>query len=398
MRASLLLRYRLLTALGVASAVSLVGVEGCGGSTAPGGGADGSAPDGSTSTPTDGSTSTSTADGPTDGPASFDATGYACEVGTKSVECSTHEELVQMLNNPPRGGDVSADGGDAGGDFDVNGCLPAAQVRNGCCNPATLGPSFEGGKCCYVFCTTGCCGRPFLAGGVARTAPLIVREDHGRARGTAHGEAWARDALTEHASIAAFARFSLDLMAFGAPADLVRAAHEAALDEIRHAEAAFALASRYLGRTVAPGPLPCEGVSVSTSLTRAVVLTIHEGCVGEVTAALVASRAVERVEDPAARAALETVAEDESRHAELAFRFVSWAIRTGGSDLRREARGAFTAALEHAGRVDFPVEDEVLLGRHGQLSAREKHEIAGEAKRVVLLPLVDALFSSVDCA
>ena len=40
---------------------------------------------------------------------------------------------------------------------------------------------------------------------------------------------WLEAALDEHASIAAFSRFSLHLMAVGAPPDLIAAAHEAAL-------------------------------------------------------------------------------------------------------------------------------------------------------------------------
>jgi hypothetical protein len=37
-------------------------------------------------------------------------------------------------------------------------------------------------------------------------------------------------ALFQHASVASFARFSLELLALGAPPDLVAAAHAAALD------------------------------------------------------------------------------------------------------------------------------------------------------------------------
>jgi hypothetical protein len=46
----------------------------------------------------------------------------------------------------------------------------------------------------------------------------------------------------EHASVAAFARFTLDLLALGAPADLVQSAQQALGDEIAHAELCFGLA------------------------------------------------------------------------------------------------------------------------------------------------------------
>src|SRR6185437_10815965 len=56
-------------------------------------------------------------------------------------------------------------------------------------------------------------------------------------------ETWTVLALLEHASVASFARVSLQLLAVGAPGDLVGATHQAALDEIRHARLCFALAS-----------------------------------------------------------------------------------------------------------------------------------------------------------
>ena len=55
---------------------------------------------------------------------------------------------------------------------------------------------------------------------------------------------WEAAATAEHASVAAFARHSMQLMALAAPMQLIRDAHEAALDEIRHARLSFALASR----------------------------------------------------------------------------------------------------------------------------------------------------------
>ena len=67
---------------------------------------------------------------------------------------------------------------------------------------------------------------------------------------------WAESARGEHASVPAFSRLSLSLVALGAPAGLVEAALRAALDEIQHARLAFSLASTYAGEPVGPGPLP----------------------------------------------------------------------------------------------------------------------------------------------
>lgn len=58
--------------------------------------------------------------------------------------------------------------------FDKNGCPPSTEVSDSCCNPATQGPSFQGGECCYQFRVGSCCGRPLVRGGVAVVATLAA--------------------------------------------------------------------------------------------------------------------------------------------------------------------------------------------------------------------------------
>jgi hypothetical protein len=60
---------------------------------------------------------------------------------------------------------------------------------------------------------------------------------------------WWQDAQHEHASVPAFARISWLLAAAGAPADLMAWAHRAAIEEIAHARACFALAAGYARRS-----------------------------------------------------------------------------------------------------------------------------------------------------
>src|SRR6185436_7062049 len=107
-------------------------------------------------------------------------------------------------------------------------------------------------------------------------------------------EAWARDALLEHASVASFGRFALELLAFGAPADLIEAAHRAALDEVRHARLCFALAGAYRGEALAPGAFPFDGaVRLAGDLAALAESAVLEGCVGETLAALQAAEQLE---------------------------------------------------------------------------------------------------------
>ncbi len=134
---------------------------------------------------------------------------------------------------------------------------------------------------------------------------------------------WTRDATYEHASIASFARVTLDLLALGAPAALVSGAQRAGLDEVEHARIAFALASAYAGHAIGPGPLPIARPRPAT-LRALVADAVAEGCINEAGAAL-ALREEGARSNRAMRAILDRIAEDEERHAALAYQTVAWA-------------------------------------------------------------------------
>jgi hypothetical protein len=147
---------------------------------------------------------------------------------------------------------------------------------------------------------------------------------------------WLQDAQFEHASVASFARAALELMAVGAPAELLAGCAQAGLDEVRHAQACFALAAAY-GEAMRPGPLPPPAPRAG-GLVALACDTFREGCVGETIAALTAMRAARGCRAPAASAALATIAEDETRHAELAWATLAWAVRTGGREVAEAVR------------------------------------------------------------
>jgi hypothetical protein len=194
--------------------------------------------------------------------------------------------------------------------------------------------------------TTACdYGRPLVIEGAPQLAPLVRRDDW-RHDGPAspRAEAWARIALAEHASIASFSKFALELCAFGAPADLVADAHTAALDEVRHAKLAFGLAGR-----VGPGPLPMGALALHTDLASFAAATVREGCIAETLSALQMAEAVTQTDHPGERAAIFVIARDEARHSALAWRTVRWALEVGGAPVR----DAVVAALAgvHAGNV-----------------------------------------------
>ncbi|MEI9953655.1 MAG: ferritin-like domain-containing protein [Pseudomonadota bacterium] len=258
-------------------------------------------------------------------------------------------------------------------------------------------------------CIPGTCaiGRPFLVDGVQRLAPVATRTDWKAlallpklteldATLSAHlAEQWTQVALMEHASIAAFARFTLQLMSLGAPASLIERATAAMVDETKHARACFAVASGYANAPLGPGCLAVERSLGESSLLEVVLNTIREGCVGETVAAIEAREAAEHACDPALRELLLLISEDETRHAELAYRFVKWALAQGCPALARAVRREFAelAGQTQAAHPALTDLDDDLL-RHGIVPGAMRQAIRARAFAEVILPCSHALFTT----
>ncbi|MBZ5707841.1 ferritin-like domain-containing protein [Nannocystis pusilla] len=269
------------------------------------------------------------------------------------------------------------------------------------------------GQCCY-FIAHGdgmvCEGRPFMVAGEGRVAPTIRRGDWGGAMQPslaglndatclALADLWGAAAADEHASVAAFARFALQLLAVGAPAALIDGAQRAMADEIAHARACYALAGAYAGCPMGPGRLDMSEVIGESDLPALAAAAVREGCVGETLAALVAQVAAIQARDHAVRSALKQIAVDEGRHAQLAWRFVQWAL--GRSPAVREAvRDAFAAALrEPVTARPWPAEaDPEMLRAHGRLSPEEQITLCRDALAGVVGPAADALLGRAEQA
>lgn len=248
-------------------------------------------------------------------------------------------------------------------------------------------------------------GRPFLIDSLARAArtkprcewlepSLNIAATELNADLRTHLAAhWQHQAEMEHASVAAFARFVLELLSLGAPPDLVSAATSALADETAHARLCYALASSYAGQALGPTKLDVTGALAELGLGDIVTRAVLEGCVGETLAAIEASEAASHVTDDTLRGVLSEIAEDEARHAELSWRFLRWALSQGGSDLLEVVRGAFDRAKgELVLRSAAPrtaLDDE--LPRHGVLPSERSVRLAREAFETVIGPCADAL-------
>jgi len=209
--------------------------------------------------------------------------------------------------------------------FDKNGCFAATELVGTCqgANDAK-GPVMSKGQCCFEVCG----GLPVPCGLAFDVVAQIEARSDWRAAIDPRSNAWLEDARMEHASIAAFARLSLELLALGAPPELVAGAHAAALDEIEHARICFALAGEALG----PAPLPIPELALA-DLRDVAVRTAKDSCVGELVSALVLAKAAHGDETIA------KMADDELRHAALGWTIVAWACARDPSVLEpvREA-------------------------------------------------------------
>lgn len=197
---------------------------------------------------------------------------------------------------------------------------------------------------------------------------------------------WTEKARAEHASVPAFARLSLTLVAFGAPARLVEAVHRAGLQEIEHARLSFALASAYTGGAVGPGALgELAGAPAvtATSLEALAAESLVDGFFLEGVAADAAEAALSAARDPAVRAALEVIVPDERGHAELAWQIVAWCCEAGGPGVRdyvvRLSQRLPTVATAH----DHAVHLYAALSEHGWLSPAAWRELERHRRRDV---------------
>lgn len=203
--------------------------------------------------------------------------------------------------------------------------------------------------------------------------------------------AWTQHARGEHASVAAFSRFILQLLQLGAPAELVMDATVAMADEIRHARLAFGAASALAGETISAGALDTAGALDENSLVAIVLAAVREGCVGETIAAAQATFAAQACEVASLRELLEAIAVDEQRHAALAWRFVRWAVATH-PELAPVVADALAEGPALSGAGVDPHAD--VLRAWGQLPDADMDAVARQVYASVVVPCGEALLGA----
>ncbi|PCC74341.1 hypothetical protein SAMN02745121_04442 [Nannocystis exedens] len=244
-------------------------------------------------------------------------------------------------------------------------------------------------------------GRPLVVAGAARTAPAVARadwltdidlpDDLPSAVQAAIAGHWAAVAALEHASVASFSAFTLDLMALGAPPELLAEAQRAALDEIEHARVAWSLASLWSGRPLGPGPLALDGFPSGHVLEDIVEALVRDGCVGETLGAAEAQLCAELAAHPVLAARLADIAADETRHAAFAWRTLRWLLAGHGPAVRLVAL-ATVAELRAELAADLPPDDaHPAAPGWGLLRPRTRRAHHREAFAAVIDPVLRTL-------
>lgn len=235
-------------------------------------------------------------------------------------------------------------------------------------------------------------GRPYFDGGLARLTEVrldglglgcdaaLVSPQRDRAK------AWAAAGAAEHASVAAFNRLSLQLMALGAPLELIRDVQRAALDEVHHAEACWGFAARLSDSTVTLGSFPFAGaVDPNVELSELAYDAVREGCLAETLGAAVLHDAARLCSDETTREVLQRLASDEMQHAVLSFRIVAWALAVGGKPVR--------AAVEDALKKPWPGIDLDELSLRSQVERSALVRAHADVVQRVLRPATTALLT-----
>ncbi len=260
-------------------------------------------------------------------------------------------------------------------------------------------------------------GRPLLDGSEPALAPLAdspawcdprdpagCADDLDAATRAALADAWREDGRGEHASVVSFARVSAQLFMAGAPPSLLEDAHRAALDEVDHARRCFSLATRYDGCARGPGPRATAALDGLTGdLAVLAIEALREGCLGEGVGAELARRCREAARDELAIEALAVIADDEARHAALAWEILAWSLSAGDhrvadsvavalGEIMADPAPAFPEAPTGAdveawirhGRADPAVAEEVFVQVRSEVWARAQ-ALPSMASRFVTL-------------
>jgi hypothetical protein len=266
-----------------------------------------------------------------------------------STSCDRFQSQRQEQRVPLETGDAGR--ADAGALSTEEGCRNFCNRQNAASSGKEYScrtePGDGGGTVVVCAFNTVCEGRRpegYLPGETDIRLPLL-------------GRYFAAMAATESASVIAFERMAEELLAHGAPADLVQRARTAAADEERHFTAAAALANRF-------GATPARAAvarAAQRSLFDFALENAREGVVRETLGAAMGFWQARHAAEPSVRSALAQIAEEETSHAVLSHDVDAWARALLSDAERALLDAARTTAVEGIEReLDTPVPRELV--------------------------------------
>ncbi len=224
------------------------------------------------------------------------------------------------------------------------------------------------------------------------TAGELTSAERERLAGT-----WTRRCAAEYLAVSTFSVLAIDLVAAGAPADVLSLCLRAGIDEVRHAEMCLRMVEIYGGQRILPPPgmsrLPDD--PKRPKVHQAMANTMLVSCVSETYATTILSATRDLTVDPAAQAVLTSIYSDEVMHARLGWAYLRYTLDRGGEAAIAAAAAMVPIALRGVANV---VERERPIGEvtprvrdHGLMTPAEERVIYSTCVREVLVPGFEAL-------
>jgi hypothetical protein len=210
-------------------------------------------------------------------------------------------------------------------------------------------------------------------------------------------ETWKRRGAAEYLAVSTFSVLAIDMVAAGAPADVLSHCVRSQLDEIRHAELAIRMVEIYGGKRIQPpsGMSNLPDKPGADKLQQAAANTLLVSCVSETYATTVLTATRDLTTDPVALAVLTSIYSDEVMHARLGWSYVRYAIDKGGQGVIDACAAMVPRALRGVANVieaERPVgEVTEAVRRHGLMTSAEERVIYSRCVREVLVPGFEAL-------
>jgi hypothetical protein len=204
--------------------------------------------------------------------------------------------------------------------------------------------------------------------------------------------------VQEHLAVGAFARLTLELAEIGCDSVVLALVARASSDEVRHADLCRRMAARHLGegnvgarlRGLAGFAHPSGPANEDDTLRRVVEMC----CLSETFTGAYLTEMRERTAHPTARAAVESLLEDEIDHGRVGWAYLAQVKRDGGGatvDAALEAMLVADVKPVFDEAVAFPEADDPRLEAHGYLSTAAARRVYAKTLRDVVLPGFDAL-------